>query len=53
MSVFNQQGIIDMNLYYKCDRMNVARALSAPVIFLFPYYYGFPEGYAVITALLL
>jgi fatty acid desaturase len=42
-----------MQLHYQCDRTNVIRALSAPLIFFYPYIFGFPEGYELFTALVL
>jgi len=42
-----------MDLKNKRDRFNVFRALTAPFIFLFPFYMGFPEGYQILTTLLL
>lgn len=42
-----------MLLRYKCDWFNVLRALTAPFIFLYPFFFGFSEGYVLITALIL
>lgn len=42
-----------MLLNYKCDRFNVFRALSAPVIFLYPWFFGLPEGYEIIAVMFL
>jgi fatty acid desaturase len=35
---------------HRADRVNVARALIAPVVFFLPFYTGLPEGYEFLTA---
>lgn len=42
-----------MLLNYKCDRFNVFRALLAPVIFLYPYFFGLPDSYEIISGIFL
>ena len=42
-----------MILHYKCDRLNLARGLIAPLIFLSPYVFGLFSGYEVLTVLVL
>lgn len=42
-----------MLLRQQCDLTNVMRGLTAPFIFLYPYFFGFHEGYAVVTTLIL
>ncbi|MDH5178702.1 MAG: fatty acid desaturase [Gammaproteobacteria bacterium] len=42
-----------MLLHYKSDWFNVVRALSAPLIFLFPWYYGLPVGHEIPMIILL
>jgi fatty acid desaturase len=38
-----------MLIAHPADRLNVLRGLAAPVILFFPFWYGFPGGYAVLT----
>lgn len=42
-----------MLLINKKDRINALRALSAPFIFLYPYYAGFTDGYIIVSTLIL
>lgn len=40
-------------LNYKEDFLNATRAFSAPILFFFPFYVGFPFGYVLTTTALL
>lgn len=40
-------------LHFKEDLVNFIRGISAPIIFFYPVYAGFPEGYTVLTVCVL
>jgi hypothetical protein len=48
-----REGHAAMWIAHPADRLNVVRALIAPVVLLSPFWYGFPDGCTWLAAMII